>query len=507
MSSFVDFFLKPFATSLPSYVRDSMDMINILKSVNDLNDNNYILATLDIENLFTNVDHEGGLYALTHFLDQRSDELPSTQCIRELAEVVLKKNAFMFETNYYLQCKGTSMGSKMSPQFSSLYVAMFENEFVLNSDRNPFFHQVKLWKRYVDDVFVIWQGTTDTLLDFYNYLNNSHAHLKFTIAHNTQEISFLDILIKRDGNSFATDLYRKKTDTCSYLHGDSFHPSHLKRSLPISQFSRIRRICSSQTDFTKRADELESNFRGKGYPQHWINKAKQRYTQMTQEECLRPNMKTNKDTSTCCFLTFSPLGKKFEDIIKSHWHILDTDPNLSKIFTEPPRVVYKRPPNIRQTLVKSELPPLRQGTFLDDLLPEGNYRCGSCTQCQFTKKCTTYQHPHTGQTIKIKGTITCSQKNIIYMLTCPCNLAYVGKTTRSLKIRIAEHRSSIRTKDQRSPVASHFMEAGHSVSTLRYIGIEHVKKPRRGGNIDTLLLRRESFHIHKLDTMHPRGLN
>ena len=109
--------------------------------------------------------------------------------------------------------------------------------------------------------------------------------------------------------------------------------------------------------------------------------------------------------------------------------------------------------------------------------------------------------------IKMRGFITCNQNNVVYLISCPCGLAYVGKTTRALKTRIAEHRSNIRTRDQRSPVALHFAEAQHSVASLRYIGIEHVTTPRRGGNINNLLLRRESYYIHTLQTMSPKGLN
>lgn len=107
-------------------------------------------------------------------------------------------------------------------------------------------------------------------------------------------------------------------------------------------------------------------------------------------------------------------------------------------------------------------------------------------------KCTTYNHPITGKTTKIRGAISCSTKNVIYLLKCQCGLAYVGKTQRALKTRIAEHRSNFRTQDQRSPVALHFKEANHS---LRYISIEHVKYPRRGGDLNNLLLLKESFYI------------
>ena len=40
--------------------------------------------------------------------------------------------------------------------------------------------------------------------------------------------------------------------------------------------------------------------------------------------------------------------------------------------------------------------------------------------------------------------------------------------------------SNIRTLDQRNPVAAHIMEARQNISSLRHIGIEHGKTPRRG---------------------------
>ena len=58
---------------------------------------------------------------------------------------------------------------------------------------------------------------------------------------------------------------------------------------------------------------------------------------------------------------------------------------------------------------------------------------------------------------------------------------------------IREHKSSIRNKDEKSPVARHFNTVGHDVCTLRFQGIE-VANPliKRGGDRDKVLLQREA---------------
>ena len=123
-------------------------------------------------------------------------------------------------------------------------------------------------------------------------------------------------------------------------------------------------------------------------------------------------------------------------------------------------------------------------------------------------------HPLTGKKIPMKSVITCASTHIIYMLRCPCGLAYIGKTTRKLKTRISEHKSSIRRNDREYPVAVHFNDMKHDIASLLFVGIEAVslvyswyRAPPRGGNHDLLLKRREAFGIFTCDTLAPKGLN
>lgn len=66
ISAFVDYFLQPLVTALPSYTRDSMDFIEVIKSIDQIEDS-FILVTMDIESLYTNVPFEGGIYATKVF--------------------------------------------------------------------------------------------------------------------------------------------------------------------------------------------------------------------------------------------------------------------------------------------------------------------------------------------------------------------------------------------------------------------------------------------------------
>ena len=61
----------------------------------------------------------------------------------------------------------------------------------------------------------------------------------------------------KKGNQPITDLYMKPTDTHRYLHASSCHVSHCKKSIPFSEALRLNRICSENSFFDRRCDELD----------------------------------------------------------------------------------------------------------------------------------------------------------------------------------------------------------------------------------------------------------
>ena len=483
-------------------------MISIVENLEPLSTDT-MLVTLDVESLYTNVPHDGGIQALEHALLERpTSAIPSNSCIVTLAELVLTHNYFMFQDDYFLQKRGVAMGSNMAPNYAGLYVGYLEKTKILNPVQNPFLSNIILWKRYIDDVFLLFKGTREELNNFFIFMNSCSDHLKFTMSFDFYSLNFLDLLITRgeDGVLY-TDLYTKPTDRNSLLRADSCHPLPLKNSLPYSQFCRVKRICSKPTDLNRHLTNMQAKFKERGYSNAQIDNATTKIEQKPRSDLFN-RRSDNKNQSTIFSTCYSKVAENFKHVINKHWHILKSDPLLNKTFDKPPLIVFSRGQNLRNHLVKSDLPPVQTPTQrVLAPIPNGNYKCGACAQCNSTHKCQKFKHPHSGKNIPIRGVISCNTKGVIYLLTCSCGKAYVGCTKRELKVRIAEHRSTIRCKNMTYPVAAHFVEANHPVSSLHYIGIEKVSVPRRGGEIEQILLKREAFWIQSLKTLSPFGLN
>ena len=243
-------------------------------------------------------------------------------------------------------------------------------------------------------------------------------------------MNFLDILILKSDTGLSTTLYRKPTDRNSLLHGQSYHPTPLKRSLPVAQMNRIRRICSTDSEFHIHKQDLENRFLQRGHKKEWVTHASDRVSNITQSDCLDTARTKSADDRITCVFPYSPLSKNMSSIVHKHWHIISTDPSLRGRFKDPPRVAFRRPPNLRNMLVRADNPnpPPPRVSFLPPV-EAGNYKCGNCQQCNFTRKTKTFYHPHTGKVFSVKGVISCKTNNVIYMLKCPCGLAYIGKTS------------------------------------------------------------------------------
>ncbi|KAL2083743.1 hypothetical protein ACEWY4_021516 [Coilia grayii] len=483
LSQFVDTFIKDIVKTLPSYVADTTAVLRLLTDISMPGGS--FLVSFDVEALYTNIPHDGGLEAMDFYLQTKKDELP-VEFLMTLTKFILKSNYFMFDKKYFLQCQGTNMGSPFAPNYANLYMGLWEKRHIFNN--NPYARNVVFFRRFIDDILMGFAGDEGELLAFRDYINDTYPNLKFTMEYSAKSIHFLDLLItvNNDGQ-LETSIYRKETDRNTILHASSFHPDHLIDNIPYGQFIRLRRICSIEEDYVAKAQEMCDRFKQRGYSQTQIDTAMGRANQKDRRELLYPQPVQHNNEKGITFVSqYSTAFKQVKKIINKHWRILECDPNLNHLASCRPRFCFKRGKNIRDIVVTSMYQQPTQNSWLaqqQQIL--GNYRCGRCIHCANTSNTKTFAHPQSGQIYRIKDFINCSSTHVIYVLTCPCGLMYVGQTKRNLKLRIAEHKAAIRNSNFDYAIARHYRDQGHgSAASLRFVGIEKVPPNPRGGQQD-----------------------
>ncbi|CAM5157467.1 unnamed protein product [Eretmochelys imbricata] len=276
------------------------DFLRKLESIGDLPDNT-ILATMDVEALYTNIPHKDGLQAVRNTIPDNV----TANLVAELCDFVLTHNYFTFGDNVYLQISGTAMGTRMAPQYANIFMADLEQRFLSSRPLKPL-----LYLRYIDDIFIIWTHGKEALEEFHHDFNNFHPTINLSLVQSTQEIHFLDTTVLINNGHINTTLYRKPTDRYSYLHASSFHPDHTTRSIVYSQALRYNRICSNPSDRDKHLQDLCQAFLQLQYPPAEVKKQIDRARRVPRSYLLqdRPNKENNR---TPLAVTFSPQLKLF----------------------------------------------------------------------------------------------------------------------------------------------------------------------------------------------------
>ena len=100
---------------------------------------NAILVTVDVVALYPSIPHKDGLDALKSFLVRHNFHDRIIQAIADMAELVLTRNLFEFNEEYFLQVAGTAIGTKMAPAYANIFMSILETEILTESPLSPTF--------------------------------------------------------------------------------------------------------------------------------------------------------------------------------------------------------------------------------------------------------------------------------------------------------------------------------------------------------------------------------
>ena len=112
---------------------------------------------------------------------------------------------------------------------------------------------LKLFKRFIDDIFTLWLGTRRQFDSFVARLNQFGGSFGISFGDWSfgSSVNFLDVTLFVDDDGFIHyRLFKKPTDSRLYLKSNNFHPNHVFDSVAFSQIKRVMRR-NSTPEFTE----------------------------------------------------------------------------------------------------------------------------------------------------------------------------------------------------------------------------------------------------------------
>ena len=164
------------------------------------------------------------------------------------------------------------MGTKTAVSFANIFMAKIETAIIDQQSTKPL-----VWKRYIDDVFSLWDTNREEINNFIEHANNYHPTIKFTADISDKEIIFLDTCIYKGArfekeSILDTRTYFKPTETFQYTHFKSCHPPGVKKGFVKGEGLRLLRTNSSEETFVENIRIFKLRLRARGYPNNFMDK-------------------------------------------------------------------------------------------------------------------------------------------------------------------------------------------------------------------------------------------
>jgi hypothetical protein len=254
--------LQPFVEKQDYILKDSTDFIRKIEGLEI--DKEDILFTVDVESLYPSIPHSYGVDAVKEIIP--IDVGPMRDLIISILDIVNRSNIFKFNNQYYFQNFGTAMGYSHAPPYANIAMWKVESDYLPRSNHNT---NLRVWLRFIDDVFAIWKGSLESLLDFFTYLNNILPWLRFTIKHGSQ-IAFLDTLVYGSTQGSKKILkvrtYQKELNKYLYIPFSSYHHDKAKTAWIKTELLRYVRTNTDFKHFCDMRSKFLSRLKERGYP-------------------------------------------------------------------------------------------------------------------------------------------------------------------------------------------------------------------------------------------------
>ena len=350
--------------------------------------------------------------------------------------------------------------------------------------------KILIWKRYIDDVFMLFKGSAEECTSFVEGLNKlMPGAVKFKFEYSRQKIEFLDLEIMIENGLIETNLYIKPANLQLYLDYFSNHPEPCKEGIVYSQALRIVERCSKEADVEKQLDNLKEKLEDRSYPTELIDRKFKKAKEKKRNDLIFQTRKKKTDDKIRLIFTHNQGNPPLHQWLREAKRLLVRNDKAKKMGDQM-QVAFRQPKNMKKIVTQNNL-------VEEIVMPTpspGCFKCGKCkVACPILKEGSKFSSTNTKKVYRIKQHVNCNSTFVIYLGTCQkCQGQYVGKTTREFKKRHSGHKQEV--KNCIGGLGHHYgSDKGCGYKNVRIQIIEQVEL----GN-EEILGEREVYWQHQL---------
>ena len=518
LAGFIDHFLQPGMKKLGSFLKDTKHTLQIIEQINEKIDKGELslegvsLVSLDVEKMYNNITLDLGMGAAKGYLDTRpahtyggadenSDPFVTTETLMEGLDLCIQNNYFEYNKKTYKQVGGVGTGIKLAPPYACLAMGEFERTAftTTSTDERQLLDLILLWKRFIDDVLLLFNGSETECYKLVDWLNSlMPGVIKLKCNFSDTELEFLDLRIMIVNGRLETEIFVKPTNLQLFLDYTSNHPQHCKDAIVYSQALRVIERCSQPDSAVPHLDSLKGKFSKRNYPEDLISKQFNKATSKDRRQLIfqKRKEKNKKDDKIRLIFTHNASNPPLHKWIREGKKLLKT-PKAKEMATKL-QVVTKQPKNLKQiaagTLKKS---------IVDNPAEPGSYKCNHCrVSCPLIVETSRFMSSNTRKSYPIKQHMTCDSPFVLYLATCSrCKGQYVGKSVTPFKKRHSNHKQEVKKKV--GGLGQHY--GGARACCYQDMSIVLIEQVELGNR--SLLAKREQFWQHQLRVYVENGGN
>jgi len=195
--------------------------------------------------------------------------------VTDMLKFVMQHGYCQFNGQFYQQIKGTVMGTPVAPPYSNIYIAQcLESRAKQQSPDWP-----RIYKRFIDDGFFIWEQDEASLLAFLHMLNNLLPNIRLTYNYSQSRIDYMDLTITKcmDGTdasavSLKITTYQKPHHQYMYIPYHSFHRRGVFKGFIKAELQRYAVTNTLPADFMHMKSLFLQRLLDRGYPLHHLKR-------------------------------------------------------------------------------------------------------------------------------------------------------------------------------------------------------------------------------------------